>query len=105
MQSQRSNAFTAGMSNSGKPIKTSQRQAKVIEFLTLARVVVTMGTPGWIYRWFFGTHSPKSLERNIFSFVGTKLVRETIFGTVDAATDAKRAQWLDEMQEFGRQTR
>lgn len=91
MQSQRSDAQTAGMSNSGKPIKTLRRQAKVIEFLTLARGVVTMGMPGWIYRWFFGAHSLKSLERNILSFVGIKPVRETIFGMVDAVTDAKRA--------------
>lgn len=35
-----------------------------------ARVVVTMGMPAAIYRWYFQAHSIKSLERNILGFVG-----------------------------------
>jgi len=30
-----------------------------------ARVVVTMGMPGFVYRWFYRAHSLKSLQRNI----------------------------------------
>ena len=35
-----------------------------------ARVVVTMGMPELAYRWWFGAHSLKSLERNVLKFVG-----------------------------------
>ena len=67
-----------------------------------ARIVITMGMPGFAYRWFFGAHSLKSLERNILKFVGIRPVRETLFGMVEAATDAKRAGWLDTMRALGR---
>lgn len=67
-----------------------------------ARIVVTMGMPGWAYRWVFGAHSLKSLERNVLSFAGIKPIRETIYGAVETATDAKRSSWLAEMQVLGR---
>ena len=35
-----------------------------------ARVVVMMGMPAVINRWYFRAHSIKSLERNILGFVG-----------------------------------
>jgi putative NADPH-quinone reductase len=40
-----------------------------------ARVVVTMGMPALVYRWWFRAHSLKSLERNILKFVGIRPVR------------------------------
>ena len=67
-----------------------------------ARIVVTMGMPGWVYRWFFGAHSLKSLERNILRFAGIKPIRETIYGMVEAASDSKREKWLAEMHDLGR---
>ena len=42
-----------------------------------ARVVVTMGMPVLVYRWYFLAHSLKSLERNILGFVGISPIRET----------------------------
>lgn len=35
-----------------------------------ARVVVTMGMPALVYRWYFRARSVKSLERNILGFLG-----------------------------------
>ncbi len=70
-----------------------------------ARIVVTMGMPGWVYRWIFGAHSLKSLERNVLKFAGIKPIRETIYGMVEAASDAKRANWLSDMQDLGRNAR
>lgn len=66
-----------------------------------ARVVVTMGMPALLYRWFFRAHSLKSLERNILKFCGIKPVRETLLGMVDSASDDKRAGWLRAMTELG----
>ena len=48
-----------------------------------ARVVVTMGMPAVVYRWYFRAHSIKSLERNILGFVGISPVHETLVGLVD----------------------
>jgi putative NADPH-quinone reductase len=64
-----------------------------------ARVIVTMGMPALIYRWFFFAHSLRSLRRNILRFVGFKPVRETIIGNVDASAKA-REQWLERIREL-----
>ncbi|MFT5137568.1 MAG: putative NADPH-quinone reductase [Arenicella sp.] len=47
-----------------------------------ARIFVTMGMPGYVYRWFFKSHSLKNLKRNILSFCGFKPVKHTIIGGV-----------------------
>jgi len=67
-----------------------------------ARVVVTMGMPAVIYRWYFRAHSVKSLERNILGFVGIAPVRETLVGMA-GNIDAKTAEkWFSRMEKFGR---
>jgi putative NADPH-quinone reductase len=66
-----------------------------------ARVIVTMGMPAVVYRWFFFAHSIRSLERNILGFVGIHPVRDTIIGMV-GNMDAETAQkWLDRMEQLG----
>ncbi len=70
-----------------------------------ARVVVTMGMPALAYRWWFGAHSLKSLERNVLKFVGIKPVRETLFGMVGEASEAKRADRLAQMRKLGEKGR
>ena len=65
-----------------------------------ARVVVTMGMPAFVYRWFFRAHSLKSLERNILGFVGIGPIRETLIGTVEASA-ASRERWLAKLRALG----
>ena len=65
-----------------------------------ARVIVTMGMPGFIYRWYFMAHSLKSLERNILGFVGIGPIRETLIGGVDASA-ARRERWLAKLAALG----
>jgi putative NADPH-quinone reductase len=67
-----------------------------------ARIVVTMGMPGWFYRLFFRAHSLKSLERNILKFVGIGAIRESLIGSVEASADQREA-WLETMRELGRE--
>jgi putative NADPH-quinone reductase len=67
-----------------------------------ARIVVTMGMPAFIYRWFFGAHSLKSLERNILKFVGVKPIRESLVGLVGVKDDRGRKRWLAKMESLGR---
>ena len=66
-----------------------------------ARIVVTMGMPAPFYRWYYGAHSLKSLERNILGFVGIAPIRESLFGSVEAVSDARRAKWLKKMEALG----
>lgn len=68
-----------------------------------ARLVVTMGMPALIYRWYFRAHGVRGLERSILGFAGMGPVRETLLGMVDAVSDAKRQRWLDRMIKYGRQ--
>ena len=67
-----------------------------------ARIVVTMGMPAFVYRWYFGAHSLKSFERNILRFVGIGPIRETLIGGVAGPDDKARTQWLDRMRALGR---
>jgi putative NADPH-quinone reductase len=68
-----------------------------------ARVVVTMGMPALVYRWFFWAHSVKSLERNILKFVGFAPVRTSYLGMAGNPSAAKVAGWIGELAELGRQ--
>ncbi|HYD30754.1 MAG TPA: NAD(P)H-dependent oxidoreductase [Azospirillaceae bacterium] len=70
-----------------------------------ARVVVTMGMPALVYRWYFGAHSLKSLERNILAFVGIRPNRHTLIGSIEAMGDAKRRAWLESMRRLGKNSR
>ncbi|WP_144185225.1 NAD(P)H-dependent oxidoreductase [Elioraea rosea] len=67
-----------------------------------ARVVVTMGMPSLAYRWWFGAHGVRTLDRAVLGLVGIRPVRKTYLGGVEAAPEAKRARWLAEMRALGR---
>jgi putative NADPH-quinone reductase len=67
-----------------------------------ARLVVTMGMPALIYRWYFRAHGVRGLERSVLKFAGMRPVRETLLGMVDAASDAERHGWVDRMRDYGR---
>ncbi|HYD68592.1 NAD(P)H-dependent oxidoreductase [Azospirillum sp.] len=66
-----------------------------------ARLVVTMGMPAFVYRFWYFAHGLKGLERNILRFVGIAPVRETLFGMVGAASEDKRRAWLEKMRVLG----
>ena len=67
-----------------------------------ARVIVTMGMPAFIYRWFFWAHSLKSFERCILRMVGIKPVRETLIGGVGEMTEEKARKLMEKMAALGR---
>ncbi|HEY7458078.1 MAG TPA: NAD(P)H-dependent oxidoreductase [Xanthobacteraceae bacterium] len=68
-----------------------------------ARIVVTMGMPALAYRWYFFAHGLRGLERNILGFVGIKPIRESLYGMVHTASDAKRKKWLARMHALGKE--
>jgi putative NADPH-quinone reductase len=69
------------------------------------RIVVTMGMPALVYRWFFFAHSLKSLERNILRFAGLGPIRETLIGGVESIGDEKRKAWLEHLRRLGHEGR
>ena len=64
-----------------------------------------MGMPTFVYRWYFGAHSLKSLKRSILSLVGMGPNRHTLIGLIEGMNDAKRAAWLDAMRRLGKRAR
>lgn len=65
-----------------------------------ARLVVTMGMPAILYRFFYLSHGVAGLRRSILGFAGIRPVRTTMFGMVEAAGDV-RAKWLERMRRLG----
>lgn len=69
------------------------------------RIVMTMGMPGFIYRWYFGAYALKMLKRNVLSFLGAGPIRSTIHGSVESVSQERRTRWLAEMEDLGRHAR
>jgi len=67
-----------------------------------ARIIVTMGMPALIYRFWFGARAVKILKHNILGFVGVRPVRATIIGSIESIGDAGRKSWLGTAQMLGR---
>ena len=68
-----------------------------------ARIVVTMGMPALVYRWYFRAHSLKSLERNILGMVGIAPVHETLIGMTGDMKATDVAKWLTKLNRLGQQ--
>jgi putative NADPH-quinone reductase len=70
-----------------------------------ARIIVTAGMPGWVYRWYFRAHSLRSLQRNILHFIGFRRVRSTVFGGVASLDAASRTACMQTVRDLGRAAR
>ncbi len=66
-----------------------------------ARIVVTMGMPVMLYRWYFGAYGVRGFERSVLSFAGIKPIRESFYG-LTFADASKRARWIDDMRGHGK---
>ena len=66
-----------------------------------ARIVITMGMPVLVYRWYFLSHSLKTLQRNILGFCGIGPVSASLIGMVEAPNPARRQKWLARLAAFG----
>lgn len=81
-------------------VEEGKRWVRLLEGRS-ARLVVTMGMPAFIYRWYFGSHGLKGLERNVLKFCGIRPVRETLIGNVEGCGQARREQWLASLRALG----
>lgn len=68
-----------------------------------ARIIVTMGMPALFYRWYYRSHSLKSLERNILAFCGIKPVSSSVVGMIE--NKRIRTEWLKRVEALGRRGR
>src|SRR5581483_5140960 len=62
-----------------------------------ARIVVTMGMPTLLYRWYFGAFGVRGFERSMLAFAGIKPIRENLYG-LTFADEKKRARWIEDMR-------
>ncbi|MGJ3233173.1 MAG: NAD(P)H-dependent oxidoreductase [Oceanicaulis sp.] len=65
-----------------------------------ARLIVTMGMPGFAYRLFFRSHSLRALEAGVLGLSGFKPVRDTVFGGVELGAE-RRSRFLDRARALG----
>jgi putative NADPH-quinone reductase len=65
-----------------------------------ARVVVTMGMPVMLYRWYFGAFGVRAFERSMLGFAGIRPIRESFYG-LTFADEKKRRRWIEEMRGYG----
>ena len=89
--------FAVRYRTNGMPVKLLKGRS--------ARIVVTMGMPGFFYEAFSRAHSIRSLERNVLSFVGVDPVARTVVGAIEAKSGKGRARALATMRRLGREAR
>jgi putative NADPH-quinone reductase len=73
------------------------RQRRFVRILRgkSARIIVTLGMPGFVYRWWFGAHALKMLRRNILGFIGVRPIRSSILGNIEGVGAEGRRRWLE----------
>ena len=57
--------------------------------------------PALLYRWYFGAHAIRSLERNILRFAGVAPVRRSLIGLVEDKDAGRQTRWLDSLERLG----
>lgn len=66
-----------------------------------ASLIVTMGMPGFVFRWFFLSHSVRSLKRNVLAFVGIRSIATRVIGMVETQKVGVRDRWLQRIRRQG----
>lgn len=66
-----------------------------------ARVIVTMGMPALLFRWVYGAHGVRGMERSILGLAGIKPIRRTLIGPVPT-DERKAARVIANMRTLGR---
>lgn len=66
-----------------------------------ARVITTMDTPPWYYRWRYRDAGIAQLRRTVLQFCGIAPVRVTRLGPVRSSSPARRQRWLQAIASLG----
>jgi putative NADPH-quinone reductase len=70
-----------------------------------AHMVVTMGLPSLVYRWYFGAYAIRAVERNVLALSGIRPIHRTLVGSVDKMTEDGCDAWFAKMQADGAKAR
>ncbi|MEG2804843.1 NAD(P)H-dependent oxidoreductase [Stenotrophomonas sp.] len=70
-----------------------------------ARVITTLDTPPWYYRWVYRMPGHQQVRRTILEFCGITPVRITGLGPVRSSTPAQRGAWLSQAERLGSRAR
>jgi putative NADPH-quinone reductase len=65
------------------------------------RLMVTMDSPPWYYRWVVRQPGHQMMRRAILGFSGVKPVRTATFGPVRQSSQQAREEWLDRARALG----
>ncbi len=66
-----------------------------------ARIIVTMGMPALIFRWYFGASALKTLERGILRLLGIRRIRETLIGRIESGAPTRHHRLLRRIHALG----
>jgi putative NADPH-quinone reductase len=66
-----------------------------------ARIIMTMDTPTWYYKYIQGAPALKQLKVTTLRFCGFKDIRHQAFGPVTGSNESKRRRWLDMVRRLG----
>jgi putative NADPH-quinone reductase len=67
-----------------------------------ARILVTMGMPTFVYRFFFFAHGLRNFKRNVLNYAGVSPVRATMIGSIKELDHAGAEKWLATVESLGR---
>ena len=87
-------AFAPEVAFRDKPSKGKIVQIEKLLVGKSARIISTMDTPPWIYKYLIGDPIGKALQRAILNFCGVKPVKKTYLGPVSKGSDQQRKRWL-----------
>jgi NAD(P)H dehydrogenase (quinone) len=79
------------------------KQKKIVRLLKgkSAQIMVTMGMPTFVYRWWFRTYASKLLRRNILGWMGVRPIHSTIFPSIESVSRRRREKWLKDAEKMG----
>ncbi len=89
---------------SGKAFKYVSGKTIPEKLLTgrTAQVLVTADTPGWVFRWIYGSGARKQTEKQILAFCGFKPKGYHMFSPIHGSNDADRSRMLSRAGALGR---
>lgn len=67
-----------------------------------ARLITTLDTPGWYFRWVWGAPAHRQMRGTVLEFCGIRPVRLSAFAPLRHATLAQRERWLAAVAALGR---
>jgi len=66
-----------------------------------ARMIVTMDTPSWFYSLVYKNTGHNAVKVGVLQFSGFKPVKISSFAPIKGSTEAKRKNWLAEVEKLG----